>query len=276
MTFLKELVKSTAWLLTALIGCLIIGGALFWWFNDESKMISDGSCTIAVIPIRGEIVPYPHTETDALGTTYSLETDPDTFAAQVRAAERDSHIKGILVRIDSGGGAPAASEAMMQTLQHTRLPVAAFIRELGASGAYLVASGADTIVASKYADVGSIGVTMSYLDHSEQNKQNGLKYVSLSSAKYKDYGSTDKPLTGEERALYERDLKILHQAFVNDVAKNRNLPLEKVEALADGSSLPGTLAKEAGLIDRIGDQESIRQWFSDTLHIKADDITYCE
>jgi protease-4 len=125
-------------------------------------------------------------------------------------------------------------------------------------------------------DVGSIGITMSYLDNVEKNRKEGLNYVSLSTGKYKDYGNPDKSLTQEERALIERDLKIVHDEFVKAVAENRKLPVEDVAKLADGSSMPGTLALEKKLIDALGDQESARKWFAEQLEIPLADVGFCE
>ena len=117
---------------------------------------------------------------------------------------------------------------------------------------------------------------MSYVDNWRQNESEGLGYVSLASAKYKDYLDPNKPLTAEERSLIERDLKIWHDEFVKQVAENRNLPLEDVSRLADGSSVPGKLALDNMLVDSLGDQETARQWFINYLGLTDDDVWFCE
>jgi protease-4 len=147
---------------------------------------------------------------------------------------------------------------------------------MGASGAYLAATGADTIIASEISDVGGIGITMSYLDNVAENQTLGLNYNELTSAPFKDSGSPDRELSEEERALFEKHLAIYHDVFVREVSENRNLPYEKVAELADGSTLPGALAKEAGLIDTLGDQETAREWFAETLGIEASEVVFCE
>jgi protease IV len=155
-------------------------------------------------------------------------------------------------------------------------PNAAYIIDSGTSAAYLIASAADTIIASPFSDVGSIGVTMSYLDYSKQNTTEGIEYISLTSGKFKDYGSPDKPLTADERVLFERDLAVWHDEFVNHVATNRNLPVEDVAKLADGSSLPGKLALEAKLVDYLGDKEVAKMWFAEQLDIPVEEVFFCE
>jgi len=194
----------------------------------------------------------------------------------LRSAEYDPNILGILARIDSSGGSPVASEIITNGFKNSFLPVVALIREIGTSGAYMLATGAKTIIASPFSDVGGIGITMSYLENTAKNIQEGLQYISLASGKFKDYRNPDKPLTPAERDLMERDLKIWHEHFVKIVVENRNLPIEEVAKLADGSSMPGSLALENKLIDALGDQETARAWFAEQLEISPEEVIFCE
>ncbi|MFA5745084.1 MAG: S49 family peptidase [Candidatus Paceibacterota bacterium] len=257
--------------------CLWIWGSWHdeWSGYNASVSVSDGFCNIAIIPIVGDVIPYAGADEDGSGSL-SPSTNPDDTLAALRAAEADSNIRGVLVRIDSLGGSPVAAEVIANGFKHASLPLAALIREAGASAAYLAATGAKTIIASPFSDVGSIGVTMSYLDNTAKNVKDGLKYVPLTSAKFKDYGDPNKPLTADERALLERDLKIYHEQFVKEVAENRNLPIEQVAKLADGSSMPGALALENKLIDALGDQETARAWFAEQLKLPLEEVMFCE
>jgi len=270
-----------------LVATAVIGLATFWvglwmWgnWNDEWSgfnaqfTVSDGYCNIAVVPIAGDITTIPYPEE---GTANQYPTAlVDDVLYQLRLAEYDPYIEGILVRIDSYGGTPVASEIIADAFKASPLPVAALIREVGVSGGYLAATGADTIFASPLSDVGSIGITMSYIENVGKNTKDGLRYVQLSSAPFKDYGDPNKPLTVAERALFERDLKIYHEEFVRQVAENRNMPVEDVEKLADGSSMPGALALENRLIDALGNQATTRTWFAEQLGLTVPDIEFCE
>lgn len=282
-TLRQHLLLAVIWGAAALVviaGALWIGGR---WYDEWSGFnagwsVSDGSCSIAVIPIQGNIIPYEGAERDGLTSAADLPptTDPDTFRTQMRAAETDPYIQGILVRIDSYGGTPVASEIIADLMQKSALPVVALIRGAGTSGGYLAASGADTIIASPISDVGGIGITMSYVENSDQNTKEGLSYVSLSSGAYKDAGDPNKPLTAEERAIFERDLKLSHEWFVQKVAENRKLPVEEVAKIADGSTMIGALALEYGLIDELGDLETARAWFAKELGMSADELYFCQ
>jgi len=239
-----------------------------------NENVSDGVCNIAVASVSGGI-------TTISGATTTEEedsfiTNADDVIALLRSAEADLNVLGVIINIDSLGGAPVASELIANALKNLSLPTVALIREFGTSGGYLAATGADTIIASPFSDVGSIGVTLSYLENWEKNAKEGLRFVSLSSGKYKDYGNPDKPLTAEERTLLERDLKIYHDQFVKEVSENRNLPIEDISKLADGSSMPGELALQNKLIDALGDQETARAWFAGELGISNEEVIFCE
>lgn len=284
LTQVGKYVGVTVLVSVALLVIFSAGLEIFGSWHDEwsgwnaSQYISDGVCNIAVIPIDGEITTFPYTmEGDGSGEPAPLMTSMSETLGQLDIAKNyDPNIEGVLMLIDSPGGSPSASKLIADELKGTELPVAAYVLDVAASGGYYVATGADRIFANPYSDVGSIGITMSYLDNSKQNAEQGLEFVSLSSGKFKDSGTTDKPLTAEERALFERDLKIYHDTFVKDVALNRNLPVEDVAKLADGSTLPAPLALEAKLIDSIGGKEDARAWFAEQLGVNVEDVIFCQ
>jgi protease-4 len=231
---------------------------------------------VAVINIHGDIVTYltepsspeesDSTPSDSVLSSGSVSSEE--IVAYIDEIEQNSSIKAVIVEIDSYGGYPVASEEIMNAVKKMTKPTIAVIREGAASGAYLIASGADRIYASEMSDIGGIGITMSYLDYSQQNKEEGIIYQQLSSGKFKDTGSPDKKLTAEEKELFMRDVKILHEAFVKRVAENRGLDIEKVEKLADGSTMLGKAAKENGLIDEVGDIYSAEEWIKKELKIE--------
>jgi len=104
---------------------------------------------------------------------------------------------------------------------------------------------------------------MSYLDNTKQNQAEGLTYNQLSVGKFKDSGNPDQPLTAEEKELFMRDIKILHENFIKAVAENRNLDIEKVGVMADGSTMLGDMAIENGLIDRIGSFDEVEEYINE-------------
>jgi protease-4 len=85
-------------------------------------------------------------------------------------------------------------------------------------------------------------------------------------------GNPDKPLTAEERELYMRDINIIYENFIKTVSENRSLPLERVRAIADGSTVLGETAKTLGLIDQIGGMPEVEAYLKE---IVGDAPEYC-
>jgi protease-4 len=100
-----------------------------------------------------------------------------------------------------------------------------------------------------------------------------LTFVSLAAGKYKDAGNPDTPLSPEEKALFQRDLNITMQNFIDDVAQNRNLSVASVTAIANGSSMLGKMALQDGLIDKIGNIYDVEDYLKGKI---GDDVTLCE
>lgn len=229
----------------------------------DTAMLSEETekCNVRGIELYGDLLTYIATGDSEDDYSDSLDqTSADYIVTTVNEAEKDDKIKAIIMEIDSYGGLPTAGEEIANALVAAQKPTVALVKQAGVSAAYLAASGADIIFASKYSDVGGIGITLSYLDYAEKNQKEGMTYNQLSTGKFKDTGNPDKPLTQEERDLIMRDLNITHNDFVKDVAKNRKLPLEKVRQLADGSSMMGQMALENKLIDRLGGIKEVKDY----------------
>lgn len=227
---------------------------------------SAGECSVSGINLHGVMstyIPAEILDEEGMATEDVVASEDIIYA--ISQAEWDDDVKAILLEVDSYGGMPVAGEEIANALKRATKPTAAFIRGGGASAAYWAATGADRIFASKNSDVGSIGATMSYLENSERNRQEGINYVNLSTGKFKDTGSPDKPLTADERALLMRDLKIVYENFIEAVSANRNIPVDEVRAIADGSTVMGERAVELKLVDEIGGQLEAEQYLSDVI-----------
>lgn len=174
------------------------------------------------------------------------------IVSQINLVQNMPEIKAILLSIDSPGGDPTAGEEIAAALRSSSKPTYVLISGFGASAAYWAATGAPTIFAHQTSEIGSIGVTASYVDNVERNKIEGLTYNELSTGRFKDTGDPNRPLTQEDKELIAKDLEALNNIFIESIAKYRNIPREEVAALADGSTLLGAAAKEKKLIDEVG------------------------
>lgn len=278
MPVVQEIVRGLVWFAVIVVSFLI-GLIAFGIWHDEwsgynaSVSAGDGICNIAVVPVYGEMVTYPYI--DEYGTEHGGAVLGD-IEYWLTASEYDPSIEGILFVVDSPGGSPYAGEALANAIKRSSLPTAVVVQDVAASAAYWMSTGADTIIASELSTLGSIGITMSYLERAMQNTDSGLSYIEIASGPYKDSGSPDKYLTNPERDILQRDVDLMHQEFVRQVAENRELPVDRVAELADGSTLLGKAALSAGLIDELGDKETARAWFADTLGYEKADIILCE
>lgn len=211
--------------------------------KNDKEVISYGK--IAVIPIKG-----PITSENGNGDFFSGATvGSGDVVGFIESASKDSSIKGIILNINSPGGTVVASKEIADAVKQVDKPVVALIREVGASGAYWVASAADYIIADPLSITGSIGVLGGYLDFSELFSEYGVKYQDIKTGKYKDLGNPYKSLTDSERDILIGKLQIIHDYFVNDVSKNRNKDLS---AYGNGLFYIGTEALDIGLVDELG------------------------
>lgn len=227
----------------AAIASLFIGGS--------GGGISFGS-NVAVIKLHGTIMP------DRQAGLFSLNVASSSDIVNfIEAADNDPKIKAILLEINSGGGAPVASEEIVKALKKSEKYKVAMIRELGASGAYWVASAADDIVASPMSITGSVGVLASYLEFSGFLKDYNITYQRLVGGKYKDIGSPFKKLAPIEEMMLQETIDELHDYFLNDVVENRGLTKEAIEEVGTGLFFTGLKAKKLGLVDVLGGKDEV-------------------
>ncbi len=219
-------------------------------FSVVATMSMERSCNVAVHHLAGEMAVTP---TEGM-------TDSDSLLRVLRANAEDPYVKAIILSIDSPGGAPVAGEEIMNALARSEKPTLALIRGVGASAAYWAAVGADTIMASRNSDVGSIGVAVSFPDESKKNEQEGVLYNEFGSGKFKHLGTPNRPVTAEEESLIEEGIQEVFSYFVEDVAFYRGMSTTAVMAIADGATMTGKKAVELGLVDQLGDLEDARRY----------------
>ena len=261
--------KSVTTIITTLL-LIVFGAGTISAVFDNNNHVGDGSCNIAVLPIEGIILPFAGMD------GFDFITTPATVDSFIQAAENDTSIEGILVEINSPGGTPVASHRIAEKLYNTGIPSVGLIGDIGASGGYMAAAATDFLIASPMSDVGSIGVNMSYVENSKQNEAEGITYVQLMTGKFKDIGTPNRPITDEERKLLQNDLDIIHNEFIDIVAKYRNLDRQAVSLLADGASMPGRRALESQLVDALGDRTQAKAALAGMLDTLPAEIHFCE
>jgi protease-4 len=171
-------------------------------------------------------------------------------------------VKGVIVSIDSTGGATSGGEALYEALRQLaeQKPTAATVGTFGASAAYMAAIATDHIVARRTSITGSIGVIFQYPEVSELLDKLGINVEDIKSAPLKAEPSPFKPATEEARAVIAGIVKDSFDWFVDIVAERRDMPRGQAIALADGRIYTGRQALGARLIDEIGGEEEAVAW----------------
>ncbi len=242
--------KRVAIALLLLAGLLVVGSVVALMFGSDS--VADGANT-AIVRIEGPIA-----GDESAGLLGDDSVSSSDVVAQLEKARDDDRIKGVILEINSPGGSAVASDEIAQAVKSVRAsgkPVVAWIRESGASGAYWIASSSDHIVANRMSITGSIGVISSYLEFAQFLDQWNVTYNRLVSGDMKDVGDPFEKLTPEDRAFLQGKLDRVHEFFIEEVAANRNLSVDKVRAIGDGRFYLGVEAKDIGLVDELGGKE---------------------
>jgi protease-4 len=205
---------------------------------------------VAVIRIEGEIVSGSSASLSA-----STLVSADEIIPLVEQAASDSDIKAILLRINSPGGSVVPSDEIYHALKQAGKPIVVMMGEMAASGGYYISMAGQYLVANPNTLTGSIGVISSFPEASELLQKLGVTISVIKSGSVKDIGSLYRPMTEEERELWQKLVNETYESFVQIVAEGRNMPVEKVHKLADGSIYTGRQALALGLIDALGYEE---------------------
>lgn len=212
--------------------------------SDIDYLMSDA---VGVIAIDGTI------QYD--GTTSS----PEGLKEQLDKAANNSHIKAVVLRVDSGGGTATAGEEMAAYVREfsesTGKPVVVSSASMNASAAYEISSQADYIYTAKTTAIGSIGTVMQVTDLSGLMEKLGITVDNIASSDSKDSSYGTRPLTEDERIYYQAMVDQINETFIQTVAKGRDMDVDAVRALATGLTFTGITAVENGLADELGTKE---------------------
>lgn len=230
-----------------LVALLLVGSIIALFFSGSAN---DVNANTAIIRINGPIM-----ADDGSGLFSEAATSSTTVVKLLEQARDDDQITAVILEINSPGGSPVASDEIAEAVKDVRAhgkPVVSWIRDVGASGAYWVASSSNHIVANRMSITGSIGVIGSYVEFAEFLDDWNLTYRRLVSGDRKDIGDPFETLDAERQAFLQEKLDRVHEFFIEEVAANRNLSVTHVRAIGDGGFYLGVEAKEIGLVDELG------------------------
>lgn len=177
---------------------------------------------------------------------------PEGLKAQLDRAEADRHVKAVVLRVNSGGGAATASEEMAAYIRDFSKPVVVSSAGSNMSGAYEISSQADYIFVDQTTFIGSIGTIMQTTDIGELLSKLGIRIENIASAESKDSSYGTRPLSEDERAYYQAIVDQVNESFIEAVAEGRGMDVEDVRKLATGLPFTGADAVGNGLADEVG------------------------
>ncbi len=170
-------------------------------------------------------------------------------------AAEDDDIKAILFRVDSPGGAPAASETIRRSViqaQKKGKPVIVSMGATAASGGYWVAMNGDKIIANPATLTGSIGVLAGKFALGGLMQKVGVSVDGFSTAPSAGMWNMALDFKPEQRARLNALLDTTYRSFVANVSAARKIPAEKMPDIAKGRVFTGEQAVKAGLVDLLG------------------------
>ena len=194
----------------------------------------------------------------ALVRIQGMLMDSQNIVRQLSNYRHNPNVRGIVLRIDSPGGAVAPAQEIyneIMKLKADHKTVYASMGTVAASGGYYIACAANYVLANPGTLTGSIAAVMAFSNIEELTDKIGIKPIIIKSGKYKDVGSPLRGMKPEERKLLQSVVDDVHQQFVQAVAKGRGLPVSEVNEIADGRIMTGQQALTLKLVDEMGGLE---------------------
>ena len=209
-------------------------------------IIDPSSDKVAIIVAKGTIL-NGHQKAGTIGGASTSKL--------LRQARENNKVKAVVLRVDSPGGSAYASEVIrreIDLLKASGKPVVVSMGTYAASGGYWISAPADKIFASPTTITGSIGIYGLMMTFENSLKKLGVSTDGVSTTDIASFGPT-RPLSSGMSKLFQLNVERGYQDFITLVAKNRDMTLAQVDAIAQGRVWSGLKAKELGLVDELGD-----------------------
>lgn len=182
----------------------------------------------------------------------------------LKTAFSAANSRAVVLDVNSPGGSPVQSGMVYRMIRELRdeypdKKVYAVISDLGASGAYYIASAADEIYADPASVVGSIGVISKVLGYEDLLQKWGLELRTFTAGKNKNFLDGSMAEKPEQRAHMQTLLDTMHKQFIHAVKEGRGerLQAEDDSDIFSGLFWTGEQAKPLGLVDELGSIEDV-------------------
>ena len=193
----------------------------------------------------------------------------DDIVENILEIAKDDDIRGLVMRVNSGGGSAYDSEqiwAALETYKETGKPFAVSMGDYAASGGYYISCGADKIFAEPTTLTGSIGIFGMIPNTSKLRSTLGINISSVSTNQNAAF-SIDGALSPIQKIEFQKMVERGYELFTTRCADGRNMPMEELKAIAEGRVWDGESAKELGLVDELGSLNDAVKWVASELEI---------
>ncbi|HKO51180.1 MAG TPA: signal peptide peptidase SppA [Polyangiaceae bacterium] len=213
-----------------------------------------GQPRVAVVPAEGAIT------MEAGGPLSRGGITARALGKTLRRMQKDDSVKAVVLRIDSPGGSPLASDLLWHEMMELRKkkPIIVSVGSMAASGGYYIACASQRIFAERTSIVGSIGVFGGKINVAPALDQFGVHAETFAASPEPgaaERASFSSPLSSWDDATRERvraQMQGIYDLFIARVAHGRKMPVDRVRESAEGRIWSGDQGLERGLVDEIG------------------------
>ena len=198
--------------------------------------------------------------------------DSKITLSQIAFLSKEEKIKGVLVRVNSPGGAVAPSQEIYEALKKLAKlkPVYVSMGSIAASGGFYISLAGSKVYANPGTLTGSIGVILEAPNASVLLDKLGLSVQVVKSGKNKDIGSAYRAMKPEERKLLQSVIMDTYEQFIQAILDSRNIKEADLRAIADGRIFTGRQAQQLGLLDQLGGYNDVLAQLKTDLHLKGE------
>jgi protease-4 len=231
--------------LISLIALPLLLGIIYLFTSPNSLLRTLGSKKIGLVSVEDVIY------------------DSRQTCAWLKQLRKNSSVAGVVLRINSPGGAVGPSQEIYREVARYRQaqkPLVVSMGSIAASGGYYIAAPAHTIFANPGTLTGSIGVIMHLSRYDKLLGKVGVSMRVIKAGKLKDIGSPYRQMQPAEQQLLQGVLNDTHEQFIEDIATGRMISPDTVSAIADGRIFTGRQARQLGLVDSLGGLEDALEY----------------
>ena len=243
---LKDIAKNLSGKDCRLVKARQYLGIVEYEYDWEVPLPKIAVITAEGMMMTGESFTDPFTGTRTMGST--------TIARAIRNVRKDSSVKAVVLRIDSGGGLVVAADTIWRELMRLKdvKPLVVSMGDVAGSGGYYIAAPAEVIVAEPGTITGSIGVISGKYNLKGLYDKIGLHKEIIKRGKHADFYTDYGDYPEEEREIVHAQIQEIYDDFIGKVAEGRGMTREAVDQIGRGRIWTGKQAKEIGLVDELG------------------------